>query len=49
MATPGIGVVAGDEAVTTRLGVEGVIVVRTRVIVRTGRIARCQRFLRNAG
>jgi S1-C subfamily serine protease len=26
--TPGIGIVAGDEAVTTRLGVEGVIVVR---------------------
>lgn len=27
--TPGIGIVAGDEAVATRLGVEGVIVVRT--------------------
>jgi S1-C subfamily serine protease len=27
--TPGIGIVAGNEAVATRLGVEGVIVVRT--------------------
>ena len=27
--TPGVGIVAGDEAVATRLGVEGVIIVRT--------------------
>ena len=27
--TPGIGIVAADEAVATRLGVEGVVIVRT--------------------
>ena len=29
MPTPGIGIVAASEAVATRLGIEGVIVVRT--------------------
>lgn len=29
VATPGIGIIAGDEAVATRLGVEGVVILRT--------------------